>query len=72
MLKVRLQGSKNDIKAFIKILKRCAKITIVKISAFIQLEGTEKYYKVFIDLKRNKRDENEYRRSKERTYKRIG
>ena len=66
MIKIRLQGTRNDIKAFIKILERCAKVNVIRISDFKRINENEKYYKVFIDLKRNVRkyDEKELRNGK--------
>ena len=53
MIKLRLQGTKNDLKSFIKILERCSKVNILSLSDFYNITESKKYYKIFIDLKRN-------------------
>lgn len=59
MIKIRLQGTRNDIKSFIKILERCAKVNVIRISDFKKIDGNDKYYKVFVDLRRNVKEQNE-------------
>ena len=43
MLKVRLQGTKNDIKWFKKILERSPKIKLLEFSDYFQNKGTDRY-----------------------------
>ena len=45
MLKVRLMGTKNDIKWFERILDRIPKIEVLN-------KGTDKYYRVYVVIKR--------------------
>ena len=50
MLKVRLQGTKNDIKWFKKILERSTKIKILEFSDYFQNKGTDRYYRVYVEV----------------------
>lgn len=52
MLKVRLMGTKNDIKWFEKILKRNPKIELLEFSDFYANKGTNKYYRVYVEVKK--------------------
>ena len=45
MLKVRLMGTKNDIKWFGKILQRNPKIEVTEFSDMFPNKGTKKYYR---------------------------
>ena len=45
MLKVRLMGTKNDIKWFGKILQRNPKIKVTEFSDLYPNKGTEKFYR---------------------------
>ena len=44
MLKVRLMGTKNDIKWFGKILQRNSKIEVTEFSDLYPNKGTKKFY----------------------------
>ena len=52
MLKIRLMGTKNDIKWFEKILKRQPKITVMEISELYQNKGTNKYYRAYVEVQK--------------------
>lgn len=50
MLKIRLMGTKNDIKWFEKILKRNSKIEVAEFSALYPNKGTNKFYRVYVEV----------------------
>lgn len=52
MLKIRLMGTKNDIKWFEKILKRNPKIEVQEFSDLYTNKGTSKYYRVYAEVKK--------------------
>ena len=52
MLKVRLMGTKNDIKWFGKILQRNSKIEVTEFSDLYPNKGTKKFYTACITLKK--------------------
>ena len=59
MLKIRLMGTKNDIRWFEKILRRQPKIILMDFSELYQNKGTNKYYRAYAEvhkanLKRNR------------------
>ena len=47
MLKVRLMGTKNDIKWFGKILQRNSKIEVTEFSDLYPNKGTKKFYRAY-------------------------
>lgn len=49
MLKIRLQGTTNDIKWFKKILERDKRITLLEISQPFPNKGTKKYVRVYAE-----------------------
>ena len=51
MLKVRLMGTKNDIKWFGKILQRNPKVEVTEFSEMYPNKGTKKFYSVILKLK---------------------
>ena len=54
MLKVRLMGTKNDIKWFRKILERNPKVEVTEFSEMFSNKGTKKFYRVYVEVeKRN-------------------
>lgn len=55
MLKVRLQGTTNDIKWFKKILERDKRIHVLQISEAFANKGTRKYYRVYADVEKHRR-----------------
>ena len=52
MLKVRLMGTKNDIKWFEKILRRHSKIDVLEVSDMYTNKGTRKYYRVYVEVQK--------------------
>ena len=50
MLKIRLMGTKKDIKWFEKILKRQPKVAVTEFSEMYQNKGTNKYYRVYVEV----------------------
>lgn len=54
MLKIRLMGTKNDIKWFEKILRRNPKVEVTEFSELYTNKGTNKFYRVYVEvMKRN-------------------
>ena len=52
MLKLRLQGTTNDIKWFRKILERDKRIKVTQFSEPFQNKGTNKFFRVYADVER--------------------
>lgn len=50
MLKIRLMGTKNDIKWFEKILQRNPKVEVTEFSELYQNKGTNKFYRVYMEV----------------------
>ncbi len=57
MLKIRLMGTKNDIKWFGKILKRQPKVAVTEFSELYPNKGTNKYYRAYAEVQRANRKE---------------
>ena len=55
MLKIRLQGTTNDIKWFKKILERDKRISVLQISEAFANKGTRKYYRVYAEVEKERR-----------------
>ena len=54
MVKIRLMGTKNDIKWFRKILERNPKVEVTEFSEMFSNKGTKKFYRVYVEVeKRN-------------------
>lgn len=53
MLKVRLMGTRNDIKWFRKILQRNTQIEVTEFSDLYPNKGTDRYYRAYAEVKRN-------------------
>lgn len=54
MLKIRIQGTINDIKWFERLLLRSKELNIISFSEPYSNVGTKKYFRVYIDVERNK------------------
>ena len=54
MLKIRLQGTTNDIKSFKKILERDNRIKVLDISDSYANKGTKKYFRVYAEIEKNR------------------
>ena len=52
MLKIRLMGTKNDIKWFEKILKRNPKIKLLEFSDVYPNKGTKRFHRVYVEVKK--------------------
>lgn len=50
MLKIRLMGTKNDIKWFEKILRRNPKVEVTEFSELYSNKGTNKFYRVYVEV----------------------
>lgn len=50
MLKIRLMGTKNDIKWFEKILRRNSKVEVAEFSELYPNKGTNKFYRVYVEV----------------------
>lgn len=59
MLKIRLQGTTNDMKWFRKILERDRRIKILSISEPFANKGTKKYFRVYADIEKIRKDSKE-------------
>ena len=53
MLKIRLQGTKNDIKWFRKILDRNPKVDILEFSDYLTNQEMKKFYRVYGEIKKH-------------------
>ena len=62
MLKLRLQGTKNDIRWFLKILNREKKLDVKNTSTFFDNKGTSKNKRLYTEIYRK----NEMASEKER------
>lgn len=55
MLKIRLQGTTNDIKWFKKILERDKRIKVLQVSEPYTNKGTNKYFRVYADVEKDRK-----------------
>ena len=58
MLKIRLMGTKNDIKWFEKILKRQPKVNVTEFSELYRNKGTDRYYRAYVEVHKSNIKEN--------------
>jgi hypothetical protein len=63
MLKVRLQGTKNDIRWFIRLMERDSRVRLENTSTFFSNKGTEKYKRLYKEIHRVDK-EKKYEQSK--------
>ena len=59
MLKVRLMGTKNDIKWFGKILHRNPKIEVTEFSDLHPNKGTKKFHRAYVEVRKCNVKENQ-------------
>lgn len=52
MLKIRLMGTKTDIKWFQRILGKMPKVVVKDFSELYQNKGTNKYYRVYVEVQK--------------------
>ena len=50
MLKIRLMGTKNDIKWFERILRRQSKVAVTEFSEMYQNKGTNRFYRAYVEV----------------------
>ncbi|MBQ7588277.1 MAG: hypothetical protein IJT37_09675 [Lachnospiraceae bacterium] len=55
MLKVRLMGTKRDMKWFQKVIERDRRIQILRISEPYAIKGSNRYYRMYVEVDRNDR-----------------
>lgn len=55
MLKIRLQGTMKDLKWFKKILERDRRITVLSVSEPFANKGTNRYFRVYADIEKNRK-----------------
>lgn len=54
MLKIRIQGTKKDIKWFKKIVERDKRIKLLQVSLPLSNKGTNRFYRLYLDIDREK------------------
>lgn len=52
MLKVRLMGTKNDIKWFQRLLQRNPKVEVMEFSDFYENKSTKRFYRVYAEVRK--------------------
>lgn len=52
MLKVRLMGTKNDIKWFQRLLLRNPKVEVMEFSDLYENKGTKRFYRVYAEVRK--------------------
>lgn len=52
MLKIRLQGTKNDIRWFVRLLQRDKRFEVNNVSTFFDNVGTDKYKRVYAGMQK--------------------
>lgn len=55
MLKIRLQGTTNDIKWFKKILERDKRINVLHVSEPFANKGTNRYVRVYAEIEKDRK-----------------
>ena len=53
MLKLRLQGTKNDIRWFLKLLSRDKRFDVENTSTFFSNKGTDRYKRLYTEIYTN-------------------
>ena len=53
MLKIRLMGTKNDIKWFRKILERNPKVEVTEFSEMFSNKGTKKFHRAYVEVRKS-------------------
>lgn len=53
MLKVRLMGTKRDMKWFRKTLERDRRFHVMRISEPYAIKGSNRFYRMYIEVERN-------------------
>ena len=55
MLKIRMQGTKKDIRWFQKLLQRSEEIDVMQISEAYANKGTSRYFRVYAEVERTEK-----------------
>ena len=58
MLKIRLMGTKNDIKWFEKLLERQTKVAVTEVSEMYRNKGTNRFYRAYVEVRKANIKEN--------------
>ena len=53
MLKIRLMGTKNDIKRFGKILRKNTKLEVTEFSDLYPNKGTKKFHRAYVEVRKS-------------------
>lgn len=52
MLKIRLMGTKNDIKWFREILRKNSQVEVTEFSELYPNKGTDRFYRAYVEVKK--------------------
>ena len=52
MLKIRLMGTKDDIKWFEDILRKSSKLKVTNFSNLYANKGTKKYFRTYVEIQK--------------------
>ena len=52
MIKIRLQGTKNDIRWLVRLFQRDKRFEVQNVSTFFDNVGTDKYKRVYAEIHR--------------------
>ena len=52
MLKIRLMGTKNDIKWFDRLLRRQHKVAVTEVSEMYPNKGTDRFYRAYVEVQK--------------------
>lgn len=55
MLKVRLMGTKKDIRWFREILEREKKLNVLQYSEPYSMKGTDRFYRVYVEVEKTEK-----------------
>ena len=50
VLKIRLMGTRNDIRWFEKILERQSKVVVTEFSELYRNKGTNRFYRAYVEV----------------------
>ena len=52
MLKIRLMGTKNDIKWFERLLRRQRKVAVTEVLEMYPNKGTDRFYRAYVEVQK--------------------
>lgn len=55
MLKIRMQGTREDLEWFKKLLKRHESIKVMQVSEAFANKGTRKFFRMYVEVEKVKR-----------------